>query len=167
MCVGNLERGVFHEKNWLIDPGEKLNSEIVELTGITDQEIAQNAVCVELLRSELIALDKEFSPFVNPVVWGVGDEARVKEFVVNAGLDFPLWGHRTIDVKTIYVFNQLLKSKSARAGLKSALGTHKLKFEGRPHRAKDDARNTLKLFLHLVQTELKRNQAISALAQLA
>lgn len=163
VCVGNLSQGIFYEKNWLINPGERLSPEIVTLTGITDQMISDESVGVEALRAALIEVDKELSPFVNPVVWGVGDERRVKEFVLESGLDFPLWGHRTIDVKTLYVFKQLLKNKSARAGLKSALATHKMTFEGQPHRAKDDAKNTLRLFFNLVQHELKKDQAIQAL----
>lgn len=166
VCIGNLDKGVFFQKNWLMDPCEPLSAEIIELTGISDELIADQATAVDVLRDELVALDKEFAPFVNPVVWGIGDESRVKDFVRQAGLDFPIWGHRTIDVKTIYVFNQLIKAKSAKAGLKSALSTYKLNFEGRPHRAMDDARNTLRLFLHLVNLELKRNQAISSLTQL-
>ena len=91
----------------------------------------------------------------NPIVWGGGDlPLLTKEIKQNLGY-CNIFGYREIDVKTIHTFFLLSKNKNTKASLKSTLSQYKLKFIGTPHRAVDDARNTLNLFFYLMEKQSK------------
>jgi hypothetical protein len=127
-------------RSWLLSPQESLNPTIVELTGITDEQIAQQAVSWSQMATELGALIHEHKPFVNPVSWGE-DSATLKAAILEQGLEFPFFGRRWIDVKTI----------------------HGLQFQGRAHQADVDAYNTLRLYFRL----LKQRQALESMVEFA
>jgi inhibitor of KinA sporulation pathway (predicted exonuclease) len=140
-------------KNWLIDPKEPIYPFITQLTGITDQEIAQKAVSPQTVANELAQLIKTHNAFVNPVVWGVGDSQKLKSFFKDHNIHFPFFGRRDIDIKTWYVMHMITKSRKPNGGLKSALSEYKMTFNGKQHRAADDAKNTLQLFFKILDTQ--------------
>ncbi len=65
-------------------------------------------------------------------------------------INFPFFGHRVIDVKTIFIFNQILKQRTKKSGLSKAMASYGLKFDGKQHDAEQDAKNTLRFFFHLL-----------------
>jgi len=66
-------------------------------------------------------------------------------------------------VKTIYVFQQMVRGKSVSGGLRNAMKSYRLNFDGTPHRADVDAKNTLRFFFHFLNTERKIQEAIREL----
>jgi inhibitor of KinA sporulation pathway (predicted exonuclease) len=147
--------GNIRKQRWYIDPQEPIFPFITQLTGITDQDIAEHAVPHEQVAIELAETIKNHHCFVNPVTWGGGDSRELKDEFKERNITFPCFGHRWIDVKTWYVLSKFARGLEARGGLKSAMHDYKLKFEGDPHRADVDAYNTLRLFFKVLEMQKK------------
>jgi inhibitor of KinA sporulation pathway (predicted exonuclease) len=148
---------------WYINPEEPITPFISQLTGITDEIIQEKAVSHETVAEELGDLLKQNECFANPITWGQGDAEELKTEFRERNIDFPFFGRRIFDVKTIYVFQQMVRGKSVSGGLRSAMGTYGLKFDGTPHRADEDAKNTLRLFFYLLNKERRILNAIQEL----
>ena len=164
VSVGSYEdylNGELYKEKWYIDPQEPIFPFITELTGITDDDIARNAVPHEHVAKELSALIKARDCFVNPITWGGGDSVELKKEFRARDIDFRCFGRRWIDVKTWYTFLRFAKGQPAKAGLKSAMHEFKLKFDGVPHRADDDALNTLRLFFKFLELQTEMNSVIN------
>ena len=164
VSVGSYEdylNGELYKEKWYIDPQEPIFPFITELTGITDDDIARNAVPHEHVAKELSALIKAKDCFVNPITWGGGDSVELKKEFRARDIDFRCFGRRWIDVKTWYTFLRFAKGQPAKAGLKSAMHEFKLKFDGVPHRADDDALNTLRLFFKFLELQTEMNSIIN------
>ena len=153
--------GELYKEKWYIAPQEPIFPFITELTGITDDDIVRNAVPHEHIAKELSALIKAKDCFVNPITWGGGDSVELKEKFKARDIDFRCFGRRWIDVKTWYTFLRFAKGQPAKAGLKSAMHEFKLKFDGVPHRADDDALNTLRLFFKFLELQTEMNSIIN------
>lgn len=165
VSVGSLDAGVLETHAWFIDPQEPITPFIQELTGITDAEIQAKAKPVVQVASELSALIQRYPKmFVNPVTWGGGDGPELLELFKEAGAEFPHLGRRWMDVKTLWTLQRLAAGKSTSGGLSSAMGSCKLPFKGRAHRADVDAENTLRFFLHILQREKTLRQGLALLA---
>ena len=140
--------------SWYLNPEEKITEFIQSLTGITDEIIKEEAVSHETVAEELGELLRSYEIYSSPIVWGGGgwgnDATELKDEFTERGIEFKFFGHRVIDVKTIFVFNQILKQRTKKSGLSKAMASYGLKFEGKQHRADDDAKNTLRFFFHLV-----------------
>lgn len=149
--------------SWYLDPQELITPFITQLTGITDEIIQEKAVSHETVAEELGGLIKEYECFTNPITWGQGDADELKTEFRERNIDFPFFGRRIFDVKTIYVFQQMVRGKSVSGGLRSAMGIYGLKFDGTPHNAKYDALNTLRLFFHFMNKERRILDAIEEL----
>lgn len=152
--------------NWYLDPQEPITPFISGLTGITEEVIREKAVSHTQVAKELGALIDVYNCFPNPVTWGQGDAQELKNEFSERGIEFRYFGRRIFDVKTIFVYHQMAQGKTPSGGLKKALGAYNLKFEGQPHRAADDACNTLRLFLHLLSREREIRNHVSALSKL-
>lgn len=137
-------------RNWLIHPGEVLDPFIVQLTGITDEALATNAVPLLQVAAELGALLDTHAPFVNPVTWGGGDSSHLRQAFNEAGIGFPHFGRRWIDIKTWHVMRELARGATPAGGLGKSMAKYGLKFEGQAHRADVDAFNTLRLFFRML-----------------
>lgn len=161
VCVGNCAQpeSEYTVRKWHIDPGEPIAAHIVDLTGINDRTISHEAVTHAHAASEIASLIKTQDCFANPVTWGGGDSAELLSEFHARKVDFPHFGRRWIDVKTIHSFLMLAKGKNTTGGLRSAMSAHKLKFLGEPHRADVDAFNTLRFFMFL----LRRQQRMDAM----
>jgi inhibitor of KinA sporulation pathway (predicted exonuclease) len=143
-------------QNWYLDPQEPIHPLITALTGIDDALIAKNAVSHETLAHELGTLIDNHNCFINPITWGQGDSRELRQELRDRGIDFPHFGRRIFDVKTLHCFDRIVEGKSPAGGLKRSMASRKLTFAGTPHRAKDDALNTLRFFFHFVQKEARR-----------
>jgi inhibitor of KinA sporulation pathway (predicted exonuclease) len=148
-------------RKWYFDPQEPIYPFITELTGITDDDIKQNAVTHEVFAEEFAEFIKPYKPYVNFITWGGGDVTELKDELTVHGVHFPFGGRRWIDVKTWYTLHMLAKSKRPTGGLKSAMAEYKLQFQGTPHRADDDALNTLRLFFTILDKQSKMYQLIN------
>ena len=145
---------------WYVDPKEPIVPYITELTGITQEDINTKAVPLSQVAVEIGQIIDEYKTFVNPIQWGGGDaEELMQEFKQNQ-VEFPYFGHRAIDVKTLFVFFQMAKGNSWKGGLRACMGRYKLHFSGEPHRADVDAYNTLVFYFHLMNRQAKMEQII-------
>ena len=146
---------------WYINPEEPVKPFITQLTGITDQDIQQYSVSHQQVATDIQNLVQGYKTFANPVQWGMGDSAELKAEFKQRNIDFPCFGHREIDVKTIFTFIQTSQGRNVKGGLGSCMGRYRLTFKGQAHRADVDAYNTLIFYFELV----KRQQRLEKLLQ--
>jgi inhibitor of KinA sporulation pathway (predicted exonuclease) len=143
--------------SWYIDPEESITPFITQLTGITDEIIQEKSVPHDKLAEELGMLISWEKCFVNPLVWGGNDKfsdaTELKDEFRERNIKFPFFGRRVIDVKTLYVFNQMVRGKTPSGGLRKSMISYGLKFQGTPHNASDDALNTLRFFFYFLQRQ--------------
>jgi len=142
-------------KKWYLDPAEPIYPFITQLTGITDEDVQTKSVSHAQLAEELYALCQEHHVYKNFITWGQGDYTELKAEFDARNIPFKFGGHRIIDVKTFYTLHMLAKAKQPNGGLSSGLGEYKLKFKGTPHRADEDALNTLRLFFAIIDKQSK------------
>lgn len=136
--------------SWYLDPGESISPFIIGLTGITDDLIKEKSIPITQVAEELSQVIRDNNVFINPIQWGGGDSDQLLAEFKEAGIKFPHFGRRTLDVKTLFVFLEMANGRSPSGGLSSSMGKYKIKFEGEAHRADVDAYNTLKFFFHLI-----------------
>lgn len=149
--------------SWYVDPQEPITPFITQLTGIDNQLLKEKAVPHEVVAEEFGCLIKQYECFTNPITWGQGDADELKTEFREKNIHFPFFGRRIFDVKTIYVFQQMVRGKSVSGGLRNAMNSYRLNFNGTPHRADVDAENTLRFFFHLLNTERKIQETIKIL----
>lgn len=154
IAIGNLDIHLdeenYIEKTWYVDPFEPIYPRITELTGITNDNVANESTPLETIQDEIYNLMQEYKCFPNPVVWGGGDANLFKKEAKDKFGYCKVFGHREIDLKTIHLFFQMAKNEKINSSLKSTLASYKLNFIGTQHRAMDDARNTLNLFFAMI-----------------
>jgi inhibitor of KinA sporulation pathway (predicted exonuclease) len=168
VCVGSPVRPEeLKTYSWYINPEEPITPFITQLTGITDEIIQEKAVPHEVVAQELGDIIKENNCFCNPVTWGgsgfSSDASELKDEFKQRNIHFPFFGRRIVDVKTIYVFNQMVRGKSLSGGLRKSMISYGLDFIGESHRAEYDALNTLRFFFHFLNTEQQIQEAIQVL----
>lgn len=153
----------FVVRQWILDPQESVAPDIEALTGISDALVQQCAVPVAAVAQELGELIGTHRPFVNPVTWGGGDVAALKELFAQSGVYFPYFGRRWLDVKTMHTLIAMAQGKSASGGLGSVMARYKAPFVGAAHRADADAANTLRLFFKLLARQSALENAAKTL----
>jgi inhibitor of KinA sporulation pathway (predicted exonuclease) len=168
VCVGSPVRPKeLKTYSWYINPEEPITPFITQLTGITDEIIQEKAVPHKVVAQELGDIIKENNCFTNPICWGgsgfSSDASELKDEFRQRNIDFPFFGRRIFDVKTIYVFQQMVKGKSPSGGLRKSMISYGLDFVGQSHRAEVDAENTLRFFFHFLNTERQIQEAIQVL----
>ena len=144
--------------SWYLDPQEPITPFIQQLTGITDEIIKEKSVSHETVAQELGNIITENECFVNPIVWGGGeknDATELKDEFRERGIDFPFFGRRVIDVKTLFVFNQMVQGKTPSGGLRKSMISYGVNFIGTSHRAEIDAENTLRFFFYFLNKQRK------------
>jgi inhibitor of KinA sporulation pathway (predicted exonuclease) len=145
--------------SWYLDPEEPITPFITQLTGITDEIIKEKAVPHDVVAKELGALINSYNCFTNPCVWGSGgegnDATELKDEFRERNIDFPFFGRRVIDVKTLYVFNQITQGKTPSGGLRKSMIAYGIDFQGQSHRADIDALNTLRFFFCFLEKQRK------------
>lgn len=156
-----IDKTPFIEFNWYINPNEKIHHHITDLTGITDEMVQFQSSTYNKVHDEIKSLINTYNCFPNPIVWGSGDTRLLIDEIKNNVGHCHIFGHRDIDTKTIHTVNLLVNGKATKSSLRSALNFYKLKFDGIPHRAVDDARNTLILYFTMIDRQIKINEVIS------
>lgn len=163
VAVGTWEhydKNTIITKKWYIDPKEPIYPFITDLTGISNDDIEAYGVPHSSVAKELGDMIKQYKTFVNPVTWGGGDSVELLEEFKQRDVDFPFFGRRWIDVKTLYGFHMISVGKSPSGGLKSAMTQFKIPFRGTAHRADVDAHNTLRFFFALLERQDNLNKII-------
>jgi inhibitor of KinA sporulation pathway (predicted exonuclease) len=141
--------------SWYLDPEEEITPFITKLTGIDNKLIKEKAVPHQIVAEELGALININKCFVNPVTWGQGDADELKAEFRERNIHFPFFGRRIFDVKTLYVFNQMVQGKSPSGGLRKSMLSYGIDFQGQSHRAEIDAKNTLRFFFYFLEKQRK------------
>jgi inhibitor of KinA sporulation pathway (predicted exonuclease) len=167
MVLGNLTTLEYYynsdRKDFLIKTDSPIHPEITSLTGITDEMINKKGRSLQEAYDELKFLFGLEHVIKNLVVWGGNDSAYLRE-QLNYPEDWP-FGDRVIDVKTIYVYERLVRGKNYIGGLKKALENSGDKFYGTQHRAYDDAWNTLRLLFLLMKRRRKTINFVEELSK--
>lgn len=145
--------------SWYLNPNEEIAPFITQLTGITDEVVQTQSVTHQVLAQELGEILQKNNVFVNPVVWGGNDAASLIREFKQQEINFPFFGRRILDVKTLFVFQNIVKGKSPSSGLQKAMRSYGLNFIGDAHRADTDALNTLRFYFYLVnrQRQIEEN----------
>lgn len=152
-CYGSLEL--------FVNPYEKITPEITELTGITDRDV-EHATDIIDAWAQLKDFHKHHKCFRNPLVWGSGvrnDSSAIhEEYNAFRHLQDANWrteenfmGFRVLDAKTLYQSLMIFENSGYAGGLKDCMKRLGLKFEGDPHRALTDARNTFSIWYYLTR----------------
>lgn len=163
LCVGCPNRGIDYKNAFLVKPSNKqivLYPFITKLTGITQEDYDANAVEWQIVVDKIKLIHEYYGPFCNPVTWGISDSYDLIETVKREQIPFPFFGRRIIDVKHLFLFIEAANGRSMSGGLSSAMGKHKLQFQGQSHRADNDAFNTLKFYFYLLHRQKKLEDAI-------
>lgn len=150
VCIGNTETGaVVEQVKWHVKINETLNPYIIELTGITQAEVDNAEPLIEVYK-KLVTLYQKHQCHLNMMTWGGGDSECLKEQLGQTDIPWS-FGHRWLDVKTLFQVYCLRDNKKVQAGLAKALTRVGMNFEGRKHDAGDDAYNTWRLFIFLMK----------------
>lgn len=140
-------------KSWFLNPDEPITPFITKLTGITDEMVQTQSVDHYTLAIELGDFLRMWDVFPNPITWGQGDADELKAEFSERKVNFPFFGRRIFDVKTLYVFQQMVAGKSPSGGLRKSMIAYGLDFHGKPHNAEHDAMNTLRFFFHFLDRQ--------------
>lgn len=164
IAVGNL-KSIFLKESRIIKIQRPLYPFITNLTGITQDDV-NNGCSLNEVATWLSDIIEEHKPFVNPVTWGLGDADELLAEFKNNNISFPYFGRRIVDVKHFFLFIEVANGRALSGGLRSSMNKHKLQFIGTPHRADDDALNTLRFFFHLLQRQRKLEEMFQTALQI-
>lgn len=156
--------------NWYIDPQEPITPFIQQLTGISDELIREKSVSHETAAKEIGELLTLYNCYSSPITWGgsghSSDAEELKNEFKDRNIDFPFFGRRIMDVKTLYIYRQLVKGISPKGGLGRAMRNCGLEFIGTPHRAICDAENTLRFFFYYLNKSRELESTLKTLQNL-
>ncbi len=150
IAIGHLESGLILESSsYIINAKEELNPFIVNLTGITQNQV-NNGITLDEAYKHIVELHKEYQCFRNCLTWGGGDSDTLRQ---QLGLDTEkfIFGRRWIDAKTVYISRCFARGEKSQAGLSKAMTRSGLEFIGKAHDAEYDAINTFLLYFNLLK----------------
>lgn len=151
-CVGSIRTGQIFEKfSVFVNPGEHLNPSITELTKITQDDVNHGFTVEEAYR-KLQKMHENYGAFINPITWGGGDSQELLEQIKQENPHFDGWcfGRRWIDTKTLFVSWRFANGQPIQGGLARSMVKVGLKFEGQKHDAMDDAINTFRMYIAML-----------------
>lgn len=147
--IGNIFTGEIRERlSYFIKIEKPLDPFIIQLTGITDNDIQMGTDIVEVY-NDIERYMKQHECSRSILTWGKGDQEAFKK---QAGKEY--WkgkiGHRYTDVKTLFCEYALANNIPMKAGLAKACSIMKHEFIGRQHNAMWDAYNTFEIYRKLL-----------------
>lgn len=150
-CIFRKKDGAIIDKFMIyVNPNEKLNEEIVKLTGITQDKVETEGCTCKEAYLKLKKFVRKHKVLKTTLVWGSGLYNDVSRLYREADPEEPnFMGHRIWDVKTLYQMYQFENGLSTKGGLAKAVGDLGLTFEGKNHDALSDAINTAKVYKFL------------------
>lgn len=157
-CVGNIRTGEILEKlSVFVNPKEPLSQEIIDLTGIKQQDVDSAGTLVEAY-NQLREVHVKHGSFLNPITWGGGDSECLmtqllyqKSIGPETGFSGWCFGRRWIDTKTLFVSWRLANGQPIQGGLAKSMLKVGLRFEGRKHNGLDDAVNTFHMYRKMLE----------------
>jgi inhibitor of KinA sporulation pathway (predicted exonuclease) len=152
-CVGNIKTGAIFEKiSLFVNPYERLNPYITDLTKITQEDV-DNGYTLEEAYRKLQDLHSKYGAFINCITWGGGDSQELLTQLKEDNPSFEGWcfGRRWIDTKTLFVSWRFSQGQPIQGGLAKSMLKVGLKFEGQKHNATDDAVNTFKMYARMLR----------------
>lgn len=147
-CIGDTDtKEILATYSCLVNPNEKLEECIVQLTGITQGDVDGGSTIAKAYLG-MEAMASKYDCLRMPLVWGIGDGHALraelpKEITWN-------FGRRELDVKAVFQAFQVARSSKINLGLKNSMKKLGLDFQGKTHRAQDDALNTFLIFCELL-----------------
>lgn len=156
---GNLQTGeLITEFNVFTQINEQVSEYIEQLTGITNAQLAQLGVPLPTAARQFCqvwdSVRQTGEPWRQALTWGGNDVAELKSQLSGQAVSLP-FSHRHIDVKTWFALDVLRGGRASlhktKGGLEKVMQRYGLRFEGTPHNALDDARNTFRLAVHMIQ----------------
>lgn len=141
---------IVHRRSILVRQEEPLSEFIQALTGLTDEDNKMEGISLEgayrWLQNDLAL----YPCFINPLTWGGGDTTALRE-QLEMGEDRFIFGRRWIDVKTVFIAQQMAKGLPFVGGLRKSMNRVGCRFEGRAHDALVDAENTFRMYSYLLK----------------
>ena len=151
--VGNITTGEILERfHVFVNPKEVLNPFIIELTKIKQSDVDQAGDLANAYL-DLKLIHEKHKSFINTITWGGGDSQEIGNQLKQEGYDFDDWcfGRRWIDVKTLFISWRLANGSQIQGGLARAMTKVGLKFQGQKHNARDDAENTFRMYVKMLE----------------
>jgi inhibitor of KinA sporulation pathway (predicted exonuclease) len=151
-CVGNINTGqIFEKLSVFINPNERIAPFITELTKITQDDV-NHGVTLEEGYGKLKRMHENYGAFVNAITWGGGDSSELAEQIKAENPHFEGWcfGRRWLDTKTLFVSWRFANGQPIQGGLARSMTKVGLKFEGQKHNAMDDATNTFRMYIAML-----------------
>lgn len=152
---------ILEELNVIINPNELIDPFIEKLTGIT-QDMADNGVDLQVGYGKLCELVIKHNAETTPVTWGGDDSHYLRDKLKAAGnLNKFIFGHRSLDVKTMFQTYQYANGSKPRSGLSKSMAKCGLKWPTTlpKHNALADALATAHFFNYFI--EKLRNEKAS------
>lgn len=149
--VGSLVTGdVIETYSTCIFTEEKIDPFITDLTGIRNDDVIVGCSLYQAYNN-LKDLHARYDCFRNPLTWGGGDSQELKTQLHVPDNEMFLFGRRWIDVKTVFITYQIANGLPRQAGLGKAMNKLGMEFKGTKHNAVDDAINTFRIYLKLLE----------------
>ena len=148
-AVKFLRDGGIHPETFtaLIKHGGHIQPEIVQLTGITDEEMARDGKVFPTVMAAFERWAHQGGKNVLLAAWG-GDVNELHDACKTAGIDFP-FRRKNLEIKSVMmIMSAFLGVKTASDGLKTIMKAWQVSWDsafGAPHRALADAFNTARL----------------------
>lgn len=130
---------------------------IVQLTGITDEDLSTKGKSLWLAYCELVEFVERNNGFKDPVCWGGNDADYLKTQLISKTSYKPethgrfLFNSNFFNAKKDFQIYCQVNDLPLRSGLAKSMGRLGLRFEGRIHDALDDAINCKTIFHFLCQ----------------
>lgn len=151
--IGDTQTGEIVDRIRIyVNPEEPIAAEIVELCGITQEQIDQHGVSLADAYLQLKKFHKK-ADFINPISWGGGDSQEIYDQLNEDVRKSWCFGRRWIDAKTVFVSQMIAhQNQIDKGGLASSMKRVGLQFVGRQHDAQDDAENTFKMYQYMLSS---------------
>ncbi len=118
-----------------------------KLTSLTEDQLRDQPTFQEQCKYLETSLDSKNRMWIS---WGEYDKKQVHRDVTHHGIDSPFDPSKHLNLKEFFAKKKKLKQP---CGLENALKHLGLEFVGNPHRGKDDAYNTARVLVALIQEE--------------
>lgn len=150
--VGDTQTGeITHRLRIYVNPGEPISPAIIDLCGITQDQIDQQGIGIDDAYTQLKLWHRQHSEFMNPVTWGGGDSEYLRLQLSPQSQEDWCFGRRWIDAKTLVVSQMIAKENAVYSGgLASAMKRFNMRFQGRKHDAQDDSENTWRIYYQML-----------------
>ena len=148
-AVKFLRDGGIHPETFtaLIKHGGHIQPEIVQLTGITDEEMAAKGKMFPTVMAAFERWAHQGGKNVLLAAWG-GDVNELHDACKRSGIEFP-FRRKSLEIKSVMIMmSAFLGVKTASDGLKTIMKAWQVPWDslyGAPHRALADAFNTARL----------------------